>query len=176
MKIVYETHSTTLDNEAGRSSGWNDVALSKLGEQQAREIGSRYKVSDFDVICAADLVRTRQTVELAFPNIDPTKLRLDWRLREINYGDMTLQPSEIVDAEKPRHISEPFPNGESYVQAIDRVRRFLEDLKQEKFENVLIIDSRATHYALDHLLGGKSIEEAVTTKLVWQPGWEYELK
>jgi broad specificity phosphatase PhoE len=31
MQVIFETHATTLDNEAGVCSGWNDVALSELG-------------------------------------------------------------------------------------------------------------------------------------------------
>ena len=37
---VFETHATSLDNDAGLASGWFDVALSVTGEAQARELES----------------------------------------------------------------------------------------------------------------------------------------
>ena len=37
LTLIFEAHGTTFDNEAHLSSGWNDVALSPLGEQQSRE-------------------------------------------------------------------------------------------------------------------------------------------
>ena len=38
VNIIFETHSTTLDNEAHLSSGQNDVVLSPAGEKQAKEL------------------------------------------------------------------------------------------------------------------------------------------
>ena len=38
VTIVFEAHSTSLDNEKHLSSGWNDVELSPLGIEQARDL------------------------------------------------------------------------------------------------------------------------------------------
>lgn len=176
MKIVFEAHATTLDNEAKVVSGWNDVALSKLGEKQARELGKRYKLEDFDAVYCADLQRAYRTAQLAFPEINSVKLLLDWRLRECDYGDHTLSPRDKVDADKISRIKKPFPNGESYEQAMTRLKSFIDDLRSSGHKYVLIIGSRATHYGLDYWIDGKNLEELVSTKMVWQPGWEYELK
>lgn len=43
IKIIFEAHGTTFDNEAHLSSGHNDVELSPLGIQQSKEMGIRYK-------------------------------------------------------------------------------------------------------------------------------------
>lgn len=175
MKIIFEAHATTLDNEAGVCSGWNDVALSALGEQQALELGKRYRLDDFDAIFCADLQRAYMTAQLAFPNIPTTKLFLDWRLRECDYGDLTLAPKQQVEAEKVNRIKTPFPNGESYDQAMMRLQSFIEDLKQTDYNRIMVVGSRATHYGLDHWITGKSLEELVQQQMIWRPGWEYEL-
>jgi broad specificity phosphatase PhoE len=39
VNIIFETHSTTVDNLAKLAAGWYDVALSELGEQQAKPGG-----------------------------------------------------------------------------------------------------------------------------------------
>ena len=50
VTIVFESHSTSLDDENHLSSGWNDVELSPLGTQQAKDLGERRKDEKFDAI------------------------------------------------------------------------------------------------------------------------------
>ncbi len=176
MKIVFEAHATSLDNEANLCSGWNDVGLSDKGKKEAAELGGRYDLSELDAIYCPDLQRAINTAQIAFPVIDSGKLFLDWRLRECDYGDMTLLPKHEIEAEKSRRIHLPFPNGESYEQALERVKSFVDDLKKTEHKRVLIIGSRATHYGLDHWINGKSIEDCVREPMIWQPGWTYELQ
>ena len=40
ITLVYETHSTTLDNEAGIATGWLPGELSEEGLRQAVALGS----------------------------------------------------------------------------------------------------------------------------------------
>ena len=42
ITIWFEPHKTSLDNEAGLASGWNDVDLSPLGVEQLEECAERY--------------------------------------------------------------------------------------------------------------------------------------
>ena len=119
VSIIFETHSTTLDNEAHLSSGHNDVGLSLLGEKQAREMGERYKDEHFDVIFCSDLQRSYKTAEIALGDKFP--IIKDKRLRECDYGDLTSHPSDEVEPLKLKHISLPFPNGESYEDCLKRI-------------------------------------------------------
>lgn len=174
ITIVFEAHGTTFDNEAHLSSGWNDVALSPLGEQQSREMGVRYQDDHFDAIFCSDLQRAYRSAEIGFGSKRP--IIKDARLRECNYGDFTQHPSEEVDLQKPKRINEPFPNGESYVETSERMKSFLHDLI-EKYDGkrVMVIGHRATQYGIDHWINGVSYEQLVSTKFKWQPGWTYEL-
>jgi len=173
-KIIFEAHGTTFDNEAHLSSGHNDVALSPLGEQQSKEMGERYKDDSFDAIFCSDLQRAYKSAEIAFGS--KFKIIQDARLRECDYGDLTQHPSEEVDGEKLNRIETPFPNGESYQQTTARMKSFLEDLvKDYADKKVMIIGHRATQYGLDHLINKVPLEQLVSTKFKWQPGWEYEI-
>lgn len=177
MKIIFEPHATTFDNEAKIASGWNDAALSPLGERQAKELGERYGLDELDAVFTADLQRGYRTAELAFPGIEKTgKLQKDARLRECDYGDYTQHPRSEVDPIRIDHIDRPFPNGKSYKQMLEGMRLFLAELRQKPYDSVLIIGSRATHYGLDVAITGKSLEECINNTFKWQPGWEYELK
>ena len=173
-KIIFEAHGTTFDNEAHLSSGHNDVALSPLGEQQSKEMGERYKDDSFDAIFCSDLQRAYKSAEIAFGS--KFKIIQDARLRECDYGDLTQHPSGEVDGEKLNRIETPFPNGESYQQTTARMKSFLEDLAKEYADKkVMIIGHRATQYGLDHLINKVPLEQLVSTKFKWQPGWEYEI-
>lgn len=175
VEIIFESHSTSLDNENHLSSGWNDIELSELGNRQSVELGERYKNENFDAIFCSDLKRSYNTAEIAFANRD-FKIIKDARLRECDYGDLTQHPSAEVDAEKPKRISEPFPNGESYEQTAVRMGDFLRDLlKDYDSKKVMIIGSRATQYGLEHWIKKVSVSDAVTTPWKWQPGWNYIL-
>jgi alpha-ribazole phosphatase/probable phosphoglycerate mutase len=174
VTILFEPHGTTFDNEAHLASGHNDVALSSLGEKQSKEMGERYKGINFDTIFCSDLQRAADSAKLAIGNKFP--IVYDSRLRECDYGDYTRRPSAEVEKEKPRRITVPFPNGESYIQTTARMKNFLADLlESHNGETVMIIGHRATQYALENLINEIPLETIVPAPWKWQPGWRYEL-
>jgi broad specificity phosphatase PhoE len=173
-KIIFEAHGTTFDNEAHLSSAHNDVELSPLGIQQSKEMGERYKDDHFDAIFCSDLQRAYKSAEIGFG--DKWPIIQDARLRECNYGDFTQHPSEEVDKQKLLRITEPFPNGESFVETTARMKSFLDDLKRDyEGKRVMVIGHRATQYGLDHLINSVPLEQLVSSHFKWQPCWEYEL-
>lgn len=175
VSIVFESHSTTFDNEAHLSSGWNDIALSPLGERQSIALRDRYADEPFDAIFCSDLQRSHLSGDVAFAHRGIPVLR-DPRLRECDYGDLTQKESSLVTAEKPNRIDTPFPNGESYRESMTRMRSFLEDLlRDHDGQRVMIIGHRATQYGLEHWIKGVDLKEAVIAPWKWQPGWTYTL-
>lgn len=176
VTIIFESHATSLDNEAGLASGRYDVALSPLGEKQAHELGERYEDQHLDAVFCSDLKRSHRTAEIAFTGRTMPIIR-DARLRECDYGTFTRQSSAEVERERARHISEPFPGGESYQEAAIRMNKFLQDLlKEYDGKKVLIIGHRATQYGLEHLINNRQLKEIVAAPWAWQPGWVYSLK
>ncbi|MDP4000948.1 MAG: histidine phosphatase family protein [bacterium] len=174
IKIIFESHSTSLDNEDGLSSGHFDVDLSELGERQAWELGQRYKDNKPDVVFCSDLKRSFHTARLAFE--DSVAIIQDARLREVDYGDLTKQPSSEVEPAKKMYIDQPFPNGQSYTQTTEKMKEFLEELKEShEGKTVLIIGHRATQYALENLINKIDLRQAVTAPWAWRPGWTYFL-
>jgi broad specificity phosphatase PhoE len=175
VTILFESHGTTLDNEAHIASGHFDVELLKLGQVQAQELGKRYHSISLDAIFCSDLKRSYETVKIVFEEQN-IPIVIDSRLRECDYGDWTRRPSTEVEKEKENHIMEPFPNGESYTQTADRMKLFLEDLRnQSENKTVLIIGHRATQYGLEHWIHKVSLEQVVTAPWKWQPGRTYQL-
>ena len=48
IHLTFETHSTSVDNEAGVATGWLDSPLSPTGRQQARALGAGSRLVVFD--------------------------------------------------------------------------------------------------------------------------------
>ena len=178
LSVIFETHATSIDNEAGLASGWFDVDLSALGEEQARALGERRRGDDLAAVYCSDLRRAWRTAELAFGG-RAVPIARDSRLRECDYGRLTRRPAAEIEAVRQHHLATPFPDGESYEQAVRRVGACLEEIAEMAAEQqgrtVLIIGHRATLYALQHL-DGEPLERVVALPWRWQPGWQFLLK
>ncbi|MDQ3484258.1 MAG: histidine phosphatase family protein [Actinomycetota bacterium] len=97
----------------------------------------------------SDLRRSVETVEIAFAGSDIPVL-LDWRLRECDYGAETQHPVDKHHVERCGHVDRPYPGGESWSQAVQRVERFLDDLPLRwNGGRVLLVGHVATRWALD---------------------------
>ena len=173
LVVLFESHATSRDNEAGIASGWFDVDLSTTGEQQARELGARRRHDDLAAVYCSNLTRSFRTAEIAFGERALPILH-DARLRECDYGDLTRHPAQEIDERRAAHVSTPFPNGESYEQVVDRVSAWLADARATfAGRTVLVIGHRATFFALEHLLKDIPLHRVVTATWQWQPGWTY---
>ena len=60
IEIVFETHSTTTDNERWVASGWLDGQLSALGQRQAKELGERREDDEIVAVFCSDLGRAAE--------------------------------------------------------------------------------------------------------------------
>jgi alpha-ribazole phosphatase/probable phosphoglycerate mutase len=174
LRIVFETHSLTVDNERGVATGWLGGTLSDRGRALAQELGVRRRGDRIDAVYTSDLARAVETAELAFRGAG-LPVRLDWRLREIDYGELNGAPADAIAAERARRLDVPFPGGESYREAVARVGSFLDDVSRhaQRPARILLIGHTATRWALDHLLDGRPLTEVVLAPFDWREGWEY---
>jgi alpha-ribazole phosphatase/probable phosphoglycerate mutase len=175
VEIVFETHSITEDNEHGIATGWYDGQLSARGRVLAAELGARRRRDSLQAVLTSDLGRARETAHLAF-GATPLPILADWRLRECDYGRLNGHPVAEVHQDRRRHLDEPYPDGESWRQAIARVERVLPDLLWRwDGGRVLVIGHVATRWALEHRLNGVPLAELVEAEFHWREGWEYRL-
>jgi 2,3-bisphosphoglycerate-dependent phosphoglycerate mutase len=175
VEVVYETHSTSVDNERGIATGWFGGRLSATGREQARQLGERRRRDGIQVVFASDLQRAVETAQIAFVD-SGMRTVLDWRLRECDYGRLNGMPRAQLDRERRRRLDEAFPAGESWRQAVDRVGAFLRELRADREgQRVLLIGHIATRWALDHFVCGVALEDLVDAPFEWQAGWEYRL-
>ncbi len=176
LQLVYETHAITTDNEAGIATGWLPGELSARGRETAAELGARRRHDGLAAVYVSDLARAVETARIAFDGSD-IPVVIDRRLRECNYGRLNGMPRARLDAERPRHIDVPWPDGESYRDVVERTRELLGDLiARHDGGRVLLVAHSANRLALDHLLLGRDVRALVTEPFEWRPGWEYLLE
>ncbi len=175
IRVVFETHSISEDNEQEMASGWSHSRLSRRGRELAQELGQRRRGDGIDAVFSSDLRRAAETAEIAFADGSAPVL-LDWRLRECDYGELNARPLN-EHANRGEFLDEPYPGGESWRQAVIRVGGFLEDLPSRwAGQRVLVIGHVATRWALDHYLAGVAVKDLVDADFNWQEGWEYTLE
>jgi 2,3-bisphosphoglycerate-dependent phosphoglycerate mutase len=175
IELVFETHATTVDNEQGRATGWLPGELAEPGRAQARQLGLRRVGDGITAVFCSDLARAVQTASIAFGGSAIPVLH-DWRLRECDYGQRNGMPVAELRAGRREHLDRPYPDGESWRQAVARVGRFLGDLPLRwDGRRVLVIGHAATRWGLDHFIGGVPLEDLVEQDFGWQEGWEYRV-
>jgi 2,3-bisphosphoglycerate-dependent phosphoglycerate mutase len=175
VELVFETHSTTEDNEAGRATGWLPGQLSERGRVQASELGHRRGNDGITAVFSSDLNRAVQTAAIAFGQTSIPVL-YDWRLRECDYGQRNGMPAAELHARRREYLDLPYPGGESWRQAVARVGRFLGDLPLRwDGQRILVIGHVATQWGLDHFLAGIQLEHLAERDFAWQEGWEYRV-
>ena len=176
IRIIFETHSTSVDNKTGLSSGHYDAELSELGKKQAQELGERYKDKQFEVVYCSDLKRSYDTAEIAFAE-SGFQIIKDKRLREVDYGKLTRHKEKETKPLRGEFVAKPWPAGQSYQETTELIKDvLLEILEKYESKQIMIIGHRSVQYALEHFVNGIPLQEAVTAPWQWQPGWEYQLK
>jgi broad specificity phosphatase PhoE len=175
VRLVYETHSTTTDNETGIATGWLPGELSAQGVLNAQALGRRRRDDAVDAVFCSDLHRAVQTAAIAFEGTAIPIIQ-DPRLRETNYGDLNGKPTSVLHGDRLAHLNEPFPNGESWRQAADRTIEALQDIAEHwDGKRIVVIAHSAQRYILRELCEGMPFETALIAPFEWQEGWEYTL-
>jgi len=142
--IILVRHGQTIWNKEGRFQGRLNSPLTKKGELQAKENALKLKknIEDFKniKIFSSPLGRAKDTAYIICDELGINRDRIifDNRIIEFNYGifegqkreDM-MKRSEFRDREANKW-SYRIENGESYVLVENRVKEFLDSIRDEK--------------------------------------------
>lgn len=133
MELYAIRHGQSAANAIQAHAGWAQVPLTELGREQAAKTGELLKGMEFDRIIASDLLRARETAQIALPGRD---FEQDPRLRETNVG--SLQGRRVVDLTAElgeeyvrRRVARDYRvyGGEDTHAHYDRVAEFMKDLE-----------------------------------------------
>lgn len=173
-KLILIRHGQSIWNLENRFTGWVDVPLTLLGEDEARNAGVKLKGLDIHVAYTSALTRAQKTLEII---LETTNLRIpiirDQALNERHYGDLQgLNKDELRrkfgDEQVKiwrRSYDVPPPNGEALKNTAERTLPFFErsimgDVRLGK--NVLVVahgnSNRSIVMMLDNLSGPEVVE------------------
>lgn len=150
-KLVLIRHGQSLWNLENRFTGWVDVPLTSLGEEEAVRAGEKLRGMEFQVAYTSVLTRAQKTLDLVMQAMGVTlPIIRDQALNERHYGDLQgLNKAETAkqygDAQVKlwrRSYDVPPPNGEALKNTAERTLPFFErcilgDIRQGK--NVLVV-------------------------------------
>jgi len=88
--LVLVRHGQSQWNLENRFTGWIDVPLSELGEQEARQAGEKLKSFKFDVAFTSALQRAQRTLAIIFQvtGFKDIPVYMDQALNERHYGGL----------------------------------------------------------------------------------------
>jgi bisphosphoglycerate-dependent phosphoglycerate mutase family 1 len=157
-RLLIVRHGESEWNREGRWQGWEDIALTPSGEDQARVRGAELRATGlrFAAVHTSDLVRAARTAELLAEALSVAAPNLDPALRERFGGEWQgCSREEIIERWPDEHaawqrgeLAAP-PGGETDAQVLDRVRAALVRLDAENPPGALLIVS---HHGVVRLL------------------------
>ncbi len=174
--VLFFRHGQTDWNLKKMFQGQSNVPLNETGRKQAQQLANHLKSYKLDAIYTSDLDRAHETAGIVniHHNVETIK---DERLREANLGDLEgliLHEAEAkfgkdsIDRWKSNAdeaLDFAFPNGETKIQVLTRVKAFLEImfLKNQNYKNIAISTHGAViHKLVYHLMGDSYYEYPVT--------------
>jgi 2,3-bisphosphoglycerate-dependent phosphoglycerate mutase len=150
--LILVRHGQSVYNLENRFTGSADVALTPLGEQEAKQAGIKLKAYNFDVAYTSVLARAEETLRIILTEINHPEIIIEKSsaLNERNYGSLQgLNKAEIaqkygaVQVEIWRRSYDVCPpGGESLENTYNRVVPYYKTEIEPKLQagkNILVV-------------------------------------
>jgi 2,3-bisphosphoglycerate-dependent phosphoglycerate mutase len=179
-KLFLVRHGQSQWNLENRFTGWQDIDITELGQQEARQAGLALANEPIDIAYTSTLIRAQHTLEIILHEMGNPHIPIviNAALNERGYGKLEglnkAETAEKYGAEQVhiwrRSFDVPPPGGESLKDTYERVIPYYErfiapDLTAGK--NVLIVahgnSLRALIMYLEHLSPAQILEREIAT-------------
>ncbi len=141
--------------------------LTEKGKRQIEKAVKKLTNKKIDIIYSSDLLRTRQTAEIAAKKIG-VKVKYDSRLREMNLGVYNGKPVAKFAKEFPDYglfYKRPL-KGENWIDCQKRMFNFIKSLnKKHKNKKILIVSHGDPLWLLESAMKGLNQEQTLEQKL-----------
>jgi len=98
MVFIVLRHGQSVWNKCNILAGWNNIPLTQLGKNEARNSGILLKKYKFDYIFTSDLERTIETSEIIQKELKQNIcVKSSSSLKERNYGILSGKPKEDLE-------------------------------------------------------------------------------
>jgi probable phosphoglycerate mutase len=163
MKVYLARHGQTNYNELQLCNADSsvDVHLTRLGIKQAGKLAESLKNVPLEAVYVSELHRTKQTAEIISKH-HKIALTVDSRLHDNRTGYEGKPVKDYLDAlYKAKDMwTVRLNDGESIEDVKQRVSSFIEDLKNKKYETVLIVTSQMVIQCFNAIVNHLSNEKS----------------
>ncbi|MGE8380229.1 MAG: 2,3-bisphosphoglycerate-dependent phosphoglycerate mutase [Sphingobacterium sp.] len=179
-KLFLVRHGQSQWNLENRFTGWQNIDITALGQQEARQAGKALMKESIDIVFTSTLIRAQHTLQIILDEIGKPNIPIiiDAALNERSYGNLEgLNKDETAEkygVEQVHIWRRSFdvapPGGESLKDTYDRVIPYFENFIQPELDagkNVLMVahgnSLRALIMYLEHLNPVQILEREIAT-------------
>ena len=166
MRVYLTRHGTTEWNMIKRLQGWKDSNLTEEGVSRAIKLGQKLNNVDFDVIYSSPLTRSIDTAKYIRTN-KSTIIIPHNGLKELSYGMWEGMLLDDIEKKYPNEYfiyrNDPMEylpvEGETYEELFNRVRHFLDEIKNIQANNILVVSHGITIKVIIAIIKNLSMKE-----------------
>ena len=138
MKVYIIRHGEVPHNALKQYNNENED-LNENGIRQANELKEKIKNINYDIIISSPLLRAKHTAQII--NVNNKKILINDKLKERDPGDLSGKPLTVTNRDEYWNYNTTIRYGtsENIREFFKRIYNFLEDLKKEDYESVLIV-------------------------------------
>lgn len=148
VKLILVRHALTVDNQKSRLSGHIDSSISEEGKEQIDKITNYLKDFDIDKIYTTTSSRTKDTVK-KLSELKSIEIIEKESLKEISFGDFEGLTFDEIKDKYPKEFQDmiekgyeyKYPNGESLIDAYNRVCIELDNIISNNDDRTILICS-----------------------------------
>lgn len=138
MKIYIVRHGEVPHNVLKQYNNENED-LNENGIRQANELKEKIRNINYDIIISSPLLRAKHTAQII--NVNNKEILINDKLKERDPGNLSGKPLTVTNRDEYWNYNTTIIYGtsENIRDFFMRVHNFLDDLKKEDYESVLIV-------------------------------------
>lgn len=138
MKLYIVRHGEVPHNALRQYNNENED-LNENGIRQANELKEKIRNINYDIIISSPLLRAKHTAQII--NVNNKEILINDKLKERDPGNLSGKPLTVTNRDEYWNYNTTITYGtsENIRDFFMRVHNFLDDLKKEDYESVLIV-------------------------------------
>ena len=138
MKIYIVRHGEVPHNVLKQYNNENED-LNENGIRQANELKEKIRNINYDIIISSPFLRAKHTAQII--NVNNKEILINDKLKERDPGNLSGKPLTVTNRDEYWNYNTTITYGtsENIRDFFMRVYNFLDDLKKEEYESVLIV-------------------------------------
>ncbi len=138
MKLYIVRHGEVPHNALKQYNNENED-LNENGIRQANELKEKIRNINYDIIISSPLLRAKHTAQII--NVNNKEILINDKLKERDPGNLSGKPLTVTNRDEYWNYNTTITYGtsENIRDFFMRVHNFLDDLKKEDYESVLIV-------------------------------------